>query len=87
MSIYGFNKAYKNITASYLKVGDDSMSEIRSWTTAKGNLPELYYIFCKPPLGTELKTAACYINGVLLFIYTQRGKEGTNNSKYQLQTG
>ena len=50
----GFNTACKNIAASFLKVGDESMSAIRFWTTAKGNLPHLSYIFRKPdPLGTE----------------------------------
>ena len=29
-------------------VGDKSMSLICFWTTAKGNLPHLYYILCKP---------------------------------------
>ena len=49
----GFNTAYKNIAASFFKVGDESMSAIRFRTTAKGNLPHLSYIFRKPdPLGT-----------------------------------
>ena len=42
---YGFNTACKNIAASFLNVGDDSMSAIRFQTTAKGNLPHLSYIF------------------------------------------
>ena len=51
--IDGFNEACKNISDSYLKVGDDSMSEIIFRTTAKGNLSHLYYILRKPePLGT-----------------------------------
>ena len=37
----GFNTAYKNIAASFLKVGDESMSAIRFRTMAKGNLPHL----------------------------------------------
>ena len=49
----GFNTASKNIAASFLKVGDESMSAIWFWTTAKVNLPHLSYIFRKPePLGT-----------------------------------
>ena len=65
----GFNSASKNIAASFLKVGDEWMSAIRFWTTAKGNLPHLSYIFRKPePLGTEFKTVACSVTGALLFI-------------------
>ena len=37
--IDGFNEACKNIDACSLKVGDESMSAIRFWTTEKGNLP------------------------------------------------
>ena len=31
----GFNTAIKNIAASFLKLGDESMSAIRFWTTEK----------------------------------------------------
>ena len=59
------------------------MSEIRFRTTAKGNLPHLSYMFCKPePPGTDFKTLACYVTGALLFIEVQRGKEGVKHSKY-----
>ena len=52
----GFDTACKNIAASFLKVGDECMSEISFWTTAKGNLPHLSYIFRKlEPLGTEFR--------------------------------
>ena len=62
MFIYGFNEACENIAASYLKVGDDSMSAIRFWTTAKWDLPHLSYIFRNPePLGTDFNTVACYV--------------------------
>ena len=55
----GFNTASKNIVASFLKGGDESMSAIRFRTTAKGNLTHLSYIFRKPEtLGTEFKTVA-----------------------------
>ena len=63
------------IAASYLKVGGESISAISFRTTAKGNLPHLSYIFCKPePLGTEFKTFTCSIIGALLFIEAQRGR-------------
>ena len=84
----GFNTACKNIDASFLKVGDESMSAIRFRTTAKGNLPHLSYILCKPdPLSTEFKTVACSVTGALLFIEVQRGKEGMKHSKYQQELG
>ena len=62
----GFNTACKNIAARFLKVGDESMSAIRFWTTAKGNLPHQSYIFRKPkPLDTEFKTVAFSVTGAL----------------------
>ena len=42
--IDGFNEACKNISASYLKVGDESMGAIIFLTTEKGKLPHLSYI-------------------------------------------
>ena len=65
----GFNTACKNITASFLKVGDQSMSAIRFQTKAKGNLPHLSYIFRNPePPGTKFNPVACSVTGALLFI-------------------
>ena len=84
----GFNTPCKNIAASFLKVGGESMSAIRFRTTAKCNLPHLLYIFRKPePLITEFKTIAFYVTGALLFIEVQRGKEGMKNSRYQKELG
>ena len=69
MLINVFNAACKNIAASFLKVGDESMSAIRFRTTAKGNLPHLSYILRKPdPLGTEFNTVAFSVTGALLSI-------------------
>ena len=88
MLISGFNEALNNIAAGYLKVDDESMSAIRFRTTEKGNLPHLYYISLNPePPGTEFKNFACYVTRGFIIIEIHRGKEGTNNSKYQLQTG
>ena len=61
-----FNEACSNITTSYLKVGDESMSVMdesisvmRFYTTLKGKVPYLTYIFYKPePIGTEFKAVA-----------------------------
>ena len=88
MLIDGFNIACKNIAASFLKVGDESMSAIRFRTTAEGNLPHLSYILRKmEPLGIEFKTVACYVTGELLLIEVQRGKEGMKHNKYQKELG
>ena len=72
----------------FLSCGDESMSEIRFRTTAKGNLPHLSYIFRKPePLGTEFKTVACSVTGALLFKEVQSGKEGMKDSLYHQELG
>ena len=74
--IDGFNAICKNISASFLKVGDESMSAIRFWTTAKGNLPHLFYIFLKLyPLGIEFKTVAFYINKGLAINLSKKMEE------------
>ena len=53
----------------FLKVGDESMSETRFWTTEKGNLTHLSYIFRKPePLGIDFKTVSFYVTGALISI-------------------
>ena len=73
--IYGFIETCKNIASSYLKVGDESMSEIRFRTTVKGNLTHLPYILRKPkPLGIYFKTSSCYVLEAMLFIEINRGK-------------
>ena len=88
MLIYGFNKSCSNIATSYLKVGDESMSEIRFCTTLKGDLPHLSYIFCKQePLGTEFKTVSLYVTGSPIFLGIHRRKEGINSSWYHLELG
>ena len=59
LSIVGFNEALSNISAGYLKVGDESMSAMRFITMSKGNLHHLHYIFYKPePLGTGSRQLA-----------------------------
>ena len=59
MLIYGFNDAFKNKHASYLRVGDDTMSAIHFQTIVNENLPHLSYIFRNPEsMGMEFKTAA-----------------------------
>ena len=70
--IYGFNEASSNIASSYIKVRDDSMIAIRFFTTSKGDLPHLSYIFQNPePIGTEFNTAAWSVTGALIFLDVQ----------------
>ena len=88
MLIDGFNATCNNINASFLKVGDESMSAINFRATANRNLSHLSYIFCKPdPLGTDFKTVSCYITGSLIFIEFQRRKEVMKDIKYQKELG
>ena len=80
----GFNEECKNIASSYLKVGDEYMSAISFWTTEKGDLPHLTYIFHKTePLGIEFNTLFCSVTGYLIFIKVQGWKEGMKHNKYQ----
>ena len=80
------NKACKNITANYLKVGYDTMKTIRLRTIAKGDLPRLSYILRKPdPPEKEFNTVAFYVTGVLIYIELHKIKEGTKNRKYHLK--
>ena len=86
--IYGFNEAFSNTAASYLKVGDESMSAILFSTMSKGNLSHLSYIFHKPEqLRTEYKTVACSVTGSLIFLEIQRDKEGMKSSLYYMELG
>ena len=88
MLIDGLNTECKNISASSLKVGYESMSEISFRTTAKGKLSHLPYIFRNPePLGTEFNMVACYVIWDLPFIEVQIGKEVTNHRNYQQDLG
>ena len=82
--IDGFNVVFNNIDASFLKVGDESMSEIRFRTTAKGNLLHLSYIFDKPyTLEKEFKKVYCSVTGSLILIEVQRIKEGVKHINYR----
>ena len=75
--IDGFNKACSNIASCCLKVWDESMSAIQYFTTSKGKLPHLSYIFRNlEPIGTEFKTVACSVIGALVFLEIQWGRGG-----------
>ena len=74
------------ISTSYLKVGYESMSAIRFWKTAKGGLPRLPYIFCKPkPLVADFNTVIYSVTGALFSIDIHRLKQGMKKSKFRLQ--
>ena len=45
--IYGFNEVWNKIATTYLKFGDESMSDIQFRNIAKGILPRLSYTFRK----------------------------------------
>ena len=77
MLIYGFNTACKNIAASFLKVGGESMSEIRVRTTAKGKLPHLSYIFRKPEtLGQSSIKLPVMLQGPCYLLKYVEGRKG-----------
>ena len=88
MLICGFNEAHNNIDASSMEVGDESMSDISSRTTAKGNLPHLSNTFRKPePLGADFNKFICYVLGALIFIELKRGKDGKKHRNHQKKLG
>ena len=62
---------------------DESMSAFRPQTTKTGDLPNISYVTRKPEnLGTEFKTCACPVTGILSFLEIQRGKGQMNGHKY-----
>ena len=88
MLVDGLNDSLNNISSSYLKVGDDSMSEISFQTTAKGNLPHFSYMFRnQEPPGTEFTSVAYYITGSLLLIEVHIENEVTKKINYQKELG
>ncbi len=64
------------------------MSAWRPRTTALGGLPNISFVVRKPePLGTEFKTCACPITGIMTMMEIQRGKEGMKEKKYNRDLG
>ena len=58
-----------------MKVANESISVIRSWTTEKGVLPHLSYVFRNTELlGTKFKTVACSVTDAFLFVDINRVK-------------
>ena len=55
---------------------DESMGDIRFWTTPKGDLTQYSYIFRKTePLEMKIKNVACSRLGTMLYIGIQKGME------------
>ena len=75
--IIEFNQNRKRqVSASFMKTMDESMSAFRPQTRATGNLPHLSFILRKPEnLGTEFKVVACPVTGIILYLEIQKGHE------------
>ena len=83
--IIEFNNIWRtSISCPRWKVADESLSAWRPRTTALGRLRNISFVVWKPePLGTEFKTSACPITGVMTMMEIQRGKEGMKDKKVQ----
>lgn len=70
------NNRKKNVAASKTKVLDETMSAYKPRKGKTGGLPNISYIQRKPePLGTEFKSLACSVTGIMLYLEIQRGKD------------
>jgi len=87
--IIEFNQNRKRqVSASFMKTMDESMSAFRPQTRATGNLPHLSFILRKPEnLGTEFKVVACPITGIILYLEIQKGREKMQQANYSNQCG
>ena len=71
----GFDELFNNISSSYLKFVNQSIIAIYFYTTEKGKLPHLSYIFFKPePMGIESNTLDCDFTGILILLEIQGRK-------------
>ena len=74
----------QNVLAHFLKVADETMSAFRPQTKKTGNLPHLSFIQRKPEdLGTELKTMACSLSKIMIYMEIQRSRTDTCGRKFQ----
>jgi len=78
--IIEFNQNQKRqVSASFMKMMDESMSAFCPQMQATGNLPHLSFILHKPEnLGTEFKVIACPITKIIIFLEIQKGCEKCN---------
>jgi hypothetical protein len=78
----------KRVVGSLWISVDKSISAWKPRTTDKGGLPNISFIIHKPtPLGTEFKSTACPITGVLRCLEIRRGKQGMAHKKYNSLIG
>ena len=82
--INNFNSIRKSLLLyTPILVVDESMSAWHPKTTARGGLPNIMYIACKPePLGSEFKIIADRITGSFVSLEIQRGKDSMLQEKY-----
>ena len=80
---------FETVAASKIKVLDESMSAWRPRKDKTGGLPNISFIKRKPePLGSEFKTLACGVSGIMLYLEIQRGKaEMPKRSQYHHEFG
>lgn len=79
-----FNENRRSVLqSSNYKVDDETISAFRPQTRKNGNLPHLSFIQRKPEdLGTEFKSCACGVLGMMLALELQRGKDDNTCSKF-----
>jgi hypothetical protein len=84
-----FNRIRRErVVGSFWLSIDESMSAWKPRTSPTGGLPNISFIARKPkPLGTEFKSAACPITGVIRSLEIQRGKQGMSSMKYNNAIG
>jgi hypothetical protein len=89
MAIDEFNSLRRKfVRASKWKVANKSMCAWRPRTTALGGLLNISFVVRKPePLGTEFKTVACPVTGVMTTMEIQRGKEGMKEKRHNRDVG
>jgi len=87
--IVEFNQNQKRqVSGSFMKMMDESMSAFHPQTRATGNLPHLSFILHKlENLGTEFKVVACSITGIILYLEIQKGREKMQQANYSNQCG
>jgi hypothetical protein len=69
------------------KVANESMSAWKPRTTALGGLPDISFVVWQLSLGTEFKTSACPVTGVMTMKEIQMGKEGMKEKRYNRELG
>ena len=83
-----FNKVCNKISASFFKLIYALTSDINFWTTARGNLTQLSYMYLKnEPLGTEFKIVTILYYWGFSFLDINRVNGGMKDKKYHQDLG